>query len=98
MSAPSHPSTSEGPLGREEKLYANFDAGQKAALARAVSIVENHRPGFDRLLARMQARIGRARRVGITGPPGAGKSTLTSELVQTYRGAGLTVGVVAVDP
>jgi LAO/AO transport system kinase len=80
------------------KLLEDFDAGKKAALARAVSIVENHRPGFDRLLARMQARIGRARRLGITGPPGAGTSTLTSELVQSYRAAGLTVGVVAVDP
>ena len=89
------------PDGREAavgKLLADFDAGQKAALARAVSIVENHRPGFDHLLARMQARIGRARRLGITGPPGAGKSTLTTQLVQVYRKAGLTVGVVVVDP
>src|SRR6476619_3118465 len=85
-------------LNREEKLFADFDAGQKAALARAVSIVENHRAGFDRLLARLQTKIGRARRIGITGPPGAGKSTLTSRLVQAYRDAGLTVGVIAVDP
>ena len=83
---------------RDAKLVTDFEAGHKAALARAVSIVENHRPGFDRLLARLQARIGRARRVGITGPPGAGKSTLTSRLVESYRAAGLTVGVVAVDP
>jgi LAO/AO transport system kinase len=83
---------------RAAKLLTDFDAGHKAALARAVSIVENHRAGFDRLLARMQARIGRARRIGITGPPGAGKSTLTSQLVQSYRKAGLTVGVIAVDP
>lgn len=55
-------------------LLANFDAGQKAALARVVSIVENHRPGFDRILAQMQSRIGQARRIGITGPPGAGKA------------------------
>src|SRR4051794_25532122 len=77
---------------------ADFDAGKKAALARAVSIVENHREGFDRLLARLQPRIGRARRVGITGPPGAGKSTLTTQLVQAYRAQALTVGVIAVDP
>lgn len=86
------------PLDRESKLLADFDGGQKAALARAVSIVENHRVGFDRLLARLQPRIGRARRIGITGPPGAGKSTLTAHLVQAYRAAGHTVGVVAVDP
>jgi LAO/AO transport system kinase len=85
-------------VDRESRLLADFDAGQKAALARAVSIVENHRPGFDRLLAKLQARIGRARRIGITGPPGAGKSTLTTHLVRAYRAANLTVGVVAVDP
>lgn len=85
-------------LGREEKLLGDFDAGRNAALARVVSIVENHRPGFDRLLARMQPRIGRARRIGITGPPGAGKSTLTTGLARMYREAGLTVGIVAVDP
>lgn len=79
-------------------LLAAFDAGQNAALARAVSIVENHRPGFDRLLARLQTRIGRARRIGITGPPGAGKSTLTTELTRAYRASGLTVGIIAVDP
>ena len=81
-----------------ERLLADFDSGRKAALARAVSIVENHRAGFDVLLARLQPRIGRARRVGITGPPGAGKSTLTSLLARAYRDAGLTVGIVAVDP
>ena len=83
---------------REARLLADFEAGQSAALARAVSIVENHRPGFDRLLARLQPKIGRARRIGITGPPGAGKSTLTTLLARMYRDAGLTVGIVAVDP
>ena len=79
-------------------LLADFDTGKKAALARAVSIVENHRPGFERLLSTFHTRLGRARRIGITGPPGAGKSTLTTELVAAYRAAGQTVGVVAVDP
>src|SRR5437868_13932872 len=79
-------------------LLADFNAGKKAALARAVSVVENHRSGFDRLLARLQPRLGRARRIGITGPPGAGKSTLVTELARSYRSAGLSVGVIAVDP
>ncbi|MGH7679477.1 MAG: methylmalonyl Co-A mutase-associated GTPase MeaB [Gemmatimonadaceae bacterium] len=80
------------------KLLDDFEAGKKPALARAVSIVENHRDGFDELLATLHARIGKGRRIGITGPPGAGKSTLTAALVGAYRAAGLSVGVVAVDP
>ena len=80
------------------RLLADFDAGRTSALARAVSIVENHRPGFDRLLGSLHPRLGRARRIGLTGPPGAGKSTLTTELARAYREAGLTVGIVAVDP
>src|SRR5688572_32166082 len=81
-----------------ERLLADFDARQPAALARAVSIVENHRPGFDELLAALHPRLGRSRRIGLTGPPGAGKSTLSTGLTAAYRAAGLTVGVVAVDP
>jgi LAO/AO transport system kinase len=80
------------------RLLEDFAAGKKPALARAVSIVENHRDGFDALLATLHKRIGRGRRIGITGPPGAGKSTLTAALAASYRAAGLTVGVIAVDP
>jgi LAO/AO transport system kinase len=81
-----------------DRLLADFDAGKKAALARAVSIVENHRTGFDGLLGRLHPRVGRSWRIGLTGPPGAGKSTMTTQLAAAYRAAGLTVGIVAVDP
>ena len=82
----------------EAKLIADFDARRPAALARAISIVENQRTGFDALLGALHPRIGRSRRIGITGPPGAGKSTITTQLTAAYREAGLTVGIVAVDP
>jgi LAO/AO transport system kinase len=72
--------------------------GQSAALARAISIVENGRQGFEELLSQIHARLGRAQRIGITGPPGAGKSSLTYQLAAAYRAQGLTVAIVAVDP
>ncbi len=73
-------------------------AGDRRALARAISLVEDHRVGAEQLLT----DLGGARRgvavIGITGPPGAGKSTLTDALVGEMRGRGLTVAVAAVDP
>ncbi|HEU5040912.1 MAG TPA: methylmalonyl Co-A mutase-associated GTPase MeaB [Gemmatimonadales bacterium] len=79
-------------------LLADLLAGKTSALARAISVVENGRAGFERLLAGAHRHLGRAHRVGITGPPGAGKSTLVERLVSAYRSAGLRVAVVAVDP
>lgn len=81
-----------------ETLLADFRARRPAALARAVSIVENHSTGASELLSSLHANTSRAHRIGITGPPGAGKSTVTSQLVKHFRARGLTVGVVAVDP
>jgi LAO/AO transport system kinase len=96
--APTDPRATPALTPALERLLADFDAGRPAALARAVSIVENHRPGFDLLLGALHARVGRARRIGITGPPGAGKSTMTTALARAMRAAGLRVGIVAVDP
>jgi LAO/AO transport system kinase len=79
-------------------LIADLQARKPAALARAISLVENGRPGFEELLSRLHPALGRARRIGITGPPGAGKSTLTEQLVRAFRARNLTVAVVAVDP
>ncbi len=81
-----------------DQLLADLATGRIAALARAISVVENGRPGFEELLAGVHPRLGRARRIGLTGPPGAGKSTLVERLVAAWRTAGLRVAVVAVDP
>jgi putative protein kinase ArgK-like GTPase of G3E family len=53
-------------------LISELVAGKTAALARAISVVENARPGFERLLGEIHRSLGRARRIGITGPPGRG--------------------------
>src|SRR2546429_8320791 len=83
-----------------ERILEALDRHEPAALARAITLVENQRDGFERVLSHAHARLARgaARRIGITGPPGAGKSTLTERLIQHYRGQGLSVGVVAGDP
>jgi LAO/AO transport system kinase len=81
-----------------EPLLADLAPGRTGALARAISLVENGRPGFEELLAALHPRLGHARRIGITGPPGAGKSTLVRHLVEAWRRHGLTVAVIAVDP
>lgn len=81
-------------------ILQGLERGDIAALARAISLVENQHDGFESVLSHVHARVGRggARRIGITGPPGAGKSTLTEHLIRHFRGRGLKVGVVAVDP
>jgi LAO/AO transport system kinase len=81
-----------------ETLLTQLFEGRKVAIARAVSVVEDRRAGWERLLAACHPRVGAARRVGITGPPGAGKSTLTTLLAEQYLAQGYRVGVVAVDP
>ena len=80
------------------ELLGRFEAGDRRALARALSWVENQRPGFESLLHSLHGRLGHAYRVGITGPPGAGKSTLTEKYVLRLRERDLKVGILAVDP
>jgi LAO/AO transport system kinase len=73
-------------------------SGDLRSLARAISIVENRAPGWSDLLKALFPHTGKARVIGLTGPPGAGKSTLVDKLARLYREAGHTVGIIAVDP
>jgi len=79
-------------------LVPDLLAGSVAAIARAMSVVENGRSGFEAMLSELHPHLGRAQRIGITGPPGAGKSTLVEGMVRAYRNRGDRVAVVAVDP
>jgi len=94
------PSVPSGPAprGGPDKLLTAFREGRRAALARAISIVEDERAAAPALLDALHADIGGAQRLGLTGPPGAGKSTLTAALIERLRARGETVGVIAVDP
>lgn len=79
-------------------LLARLRAGDTRALARAVSLVENGAPAAPDLLSACFPHTGRALRIGITGAPGAGKSTLVDRLARKWLEAGSRVGVIAVDP
>jgi LAO/AO transport system kinase len=79
-------------------LVARMRQGDVRALARAVSLVENDAPSARQILSCCFPYTGSAMRIGITGSPGAGKSTLVDGLARRYRAQQTTVGVVAVDP
>lgn len=81
-----------------QRLAERVRAGDRRACARAISSVEDEVQGAEALLAALQPLAGRAQRIGITGPPGAGKSTLVEALVVELRRQGKTVGVICVDP
>ncbi len=77
---------------------ARLASGRRADLAAAITAVENQTADAPAVTAAAARVAGRAEVIGVTGPPGAGKSTLVSALVAKLRGQGRTVGVVAVDP
>ena len=81
-----------------KELVDRMLSGDKKALARLISLAEKDSPEIPKIMKEVFPRTGGARRIGITGPPGGGKSTLVSRLTSVSREKGLKVGVVAVDP
>ena len=73
-------------------------AGDSRAIARAISLIENEDPQAAALVKTIFGKTGRAYVIGVTGPPGAGKSTLVDRMTADIRGRGLSVGVLTVDP
>ena len=88
----------EPKLWEQASASGSFTGSTVRAMARAMSLVENGAPEAEALLESVYGKKGPAPRIGITGPPGAGKSTLVAEYARLLRGEGLQVGVVAVDP
>ncbi len=86
------------PTPDTDALVAAARGGDRRALARMLSLVENERPGGPAVLAAVFPAGGQAHVVGLTGAPGAGKSTLTDGLISLLRSDGLDVAVLAVDP
>ncbi|MCU4926813.1 methylmalonyl Co-A mutase-associated GTPase MeaB [Halobacteria archaeon AArc-dxtr1] len=88
-----------GSTGREtDALVDGVLDGDHRSLARTISKIEDRSPGYRDLVGQLYAHTGSADVIGITGSPGAGKSTLVDKLAETYREQGETVGVIAIDP
>jgi len=80
------------------KLVERMLAGELPALARLITLVEREAPQTPEVMKEIHPYLGKAHVVGVTGPPGGGKSTLVDRLTQVARGQGLSVGIIAVDP
>jgi len=80
------------------RLQKDFASGSRRALAKLISAVENDGGVAQEMLDQLYEKVGHAYRIGITGPPGAGKSTLVDQLTKALRAEGHAVGIIAVDP
>jgi LAO/AO transport system kinase len=82
----------------DNALIKNLLMNDRRTVARSISIVESNNPASSELLKNIYSSVGKAYRIGITGPPGAGKSTITNHLTKLYRKQNKKVGIIAVDP
>jgi LAO/AO transport system kinase len=73
-------------------------SGSRLALSRAITAIENEYDDAVEIMQKIYGATGNAYVIGITGPPGAGKSTLTDKIAKAYRAMGKTVGIIAIDP
>ncbi|MEP0827750.1 MAG: methylmalonyl Co-A mutase-associated GTPase MeaB [bacterium] len=79
-------------------VLERFLGGDQSALARIITIIEDRTDGYQDILARLYPRSGKALKIGFTGPPGAGKSSLVNSIAKMLLGQGKRVGIIAVDP
>ncbi|UCE18464.1 MAG: methylmalonyl Co-A mutase-associated GTPase MeaB [Gemmatimonadota bacterium] len=84
--------------GKSKELVSKLLEGDRLAAARLISIIEDDSVESSDIVREIFPHTGRAYRIGVTGPPGVGKSTLVDRLTVTLRGEGVTVGIIAVDP
>lgn len=83
---------------KPEEIVEGLLSGNRRALARAITYVENEYPESKEIMRQIFAKTGRAHVVGLTGFPGVGKSTLVSKLTEEFRRRGKKVGIIAIDP
>ena len=100
MGGPDAPAFADAPTlsDADAALVEDLLSGSHRALARVITKIENRTPGYRAIVSALHEHTGGADVIGITGSPGAGKSTLVDKLAATYRERGDTVGVIAVDP
>ena len=100
MAGPDAPAFADAPTLTDDDaaLVEDLLSGSHRALARVITKIENRTPGYRAIVSALHEHTGGADVIGITGSPGAGKSTLVDKLAAAYRDRGDTVGVIAVDP